>query len=120
MKGHVTWFVREFPQMFALDFTISRGWGNGYVSVPKGHPWHGKSYDDLMYDYDIDIHGGLTFAQTSPNWSEEHGFNEEDWVIGFDTAHWGDSISIWPQESVEDETIKLYEMAVSVSDGPGL
>ncbi len=30
----------------------------GYVGVPPGHPWHGKSYDDV----DVRVHGGLTYA----------------------------------------------------------
>ena len=32
----------------------------GYVGVPKGHPDHGKDYDAV----DVDVHGGLTFADT--------------------------------------------------------
>ena len=48
---------------------------NGYATVPAGHPWTGKNYDDI----DVDIHGGLTFGR--------------DGWIGFDTAHLGD---IWP------------------------
>ncbi len=30
----------------------------GYVGVPPGHPWHGKSYDDV----EASVHGGLTYA----------------------------------------------------------
>jgi hypothetical protein len=32
----------------------------GYVGVPEGHPCHGKGYDDV----DVDVHGGLTFADS--------------------------------------------------------
>lgn len=30
----------------------------GYVGVPPGHPFHGQHYDKP----DVDVHGGLTFA----------------------------------------------------------
>lgn len=30
----------------------------GYVGVPPGHPAHGKDYDSV----DVEVHGGLTFA----------------------------------------------------------
>lgn len=49
---------------------------NGYVRVPDDHPLHGLDYDELD---DIDVHGGVSFA-------------DGDW-IGFDTAHFGD---YWP------------------------
>lgn len=48
---------------------------NGYVHIPKGHPWDGLDYDDI----DVDVHGGLTYARNG-------------W-IGFDTLHSGD---YWP------------------------
>ena len=39
----------------------SAGYANGYVAIPKEHPLYGISYDDV----DIDVHGGLTFAEKS-------------------------------------------------------
>ena len=48
----------------------------GYCKIPENHSWFEKSYDDI----DVDIHGGLTFAQ-----KEEDGY----W-IGFDCSHYGD------------------------------
>lgn len=49
---------------------------NGYVYVPKGNLYYGKGYEDIP----IICHGGLTYA-------EQDG---DDWVIGFDTHHYGD------------------------------
>lgn len=102
------WFVREFPPIFALDFTLSRGWGNGYVALPKGHPWYGMDYNEIP----VDIHGGLTFSQLASNWAEDHDFDPESWVIGFDTAHYGDNITVWPKERVEEEAINLFNLAL--------
>jgi hypothetical protein len=45
----------------------------GYVGLPKGHKYYGKHYSKI----DVDVHGGLTYAE------KDDGF----WVIGFDCAH---------------------------------
>lgn len=52
---------------------------NGYVGLKRGHPYYRKSSDDI----DVDVHGGLTFAQIGEgiNWSKGY------WWIGFDTGH---------------------------------
>jgi hypothetical protein len=48
----------------------------GYVGIPKGHKYYGKDY----YHINVDVHGGLTYA------NKDDGY----WVIGFDCAHSGD------------------------------
>jgi len=88
----------------------------GYVAIPKSHPWFGKDYSDkvsvpkevisretnidkigvlnlLCADEPtedtceivlaVDVHGGITYA-------EPEG---EQWVFGFDCAHFGDALS---------------------------
>lgn len=68
----------------------------GYVGVPPGHPWHGKDYDDL---YDIQVHGGLTYANSCDEEIEdgwgichipEPGRPADVWWLGFDCAHYMD------------------------------
>lgn len=52
----------------------------GYVSVPKGHPWHGLNLDALerLEDMErLDVHGGVTYAAA----------DGEFWCIGFDGGH---------------------------------
>jgi hypothetical protein len=89
----------------------SHGWGNGYVIIPKGHPDHGKDYDDI----EVDVHGGLTFSKALEDlkdWPCGDAIGEAEeggWVVGFDTAHSGDTIENWPKEEVEKETIRLME-----------
>lgn len=34
--------------------TMEHGWGNGYVALPKEHPFNGVHYDSIP----VDIHGG--------------------------------------------------------------
>jgi hypothetical protein len=61
----------------------------GYVGVPPGHPWHGKSYEDLESST-IQVHGGVTYA--SPCQGEvchvaAPGEPDDVWWLGFDCAH---------------------------------
>ena len=48
---------------------------NGYVAIPKGHRVWGKGYDDV----DVEVHGGLTYADVDMATGE--------WVFGFDCNH---------------------------------
>lgn len=85
---------------------LPHGWGNGYVVVPKTHFAHGMSYyalEDLLPD--LAVHGGLTYAASASHFkSTGHDLNSEDWVFGFDTCHYMDSLERWPKEAVEKET----------------
>lgn len=66
----------------------------GYIGVPKSHIHYGADYDDI----DVDVHGGLTFADKCVEVGKEHGIchivedGEDDdiWWLGFDCAHWHD------------------------------
>lgn len=64
----------------------------GYVGVAFGHPWHGKEYDTP----DVEVHGGLTFADRCAKGADEaeHICHKPDagepadvWWFGFDCAH---------------------------------
>jgi hypothetical protein len=92
----------------------NHGWGNGYVLIPKGHPMHGKHYDDI----DVDVHGGLTFSEKAEDCKGWQSIEPEDmdcWVVGFDTAHWNDSVFNWPKEKVLHETQDLARQLEAMS-----
>jgi hypothetical protein len=65
----------------------------GYVGVPEGHPAFGKDYDDV----DVDVHGGLTFADECNENADNpasavchvpfEGRPDHVWWLGFDCAH---------------------------------
>ena len=91
----------------------------GYVGVPPSHPLHGKGYDQCYgEDWDLDVHGGLTFADSCAETEEEDkhichkdGICEDVWWLGFDCAHSGDlspkyherySELAWPGETYKD------------------
>ena len=90
-------------------FTVTLfGWGNGYVVIPKGHPAHNINYGEIF----VDVHGGLTFSNNVDSLNKED-FPELTnemagcWVVGFDTAHFGDNLENWTKERVIDETNDL-------------
>jgi hypothetical protein len=45
----------------------------GYIALPKGHVWYGRSLDLLCR-----VHGGITFGEER---------DDSKWVIGFDCNH---------------------------------
>src|SRR5262245_29921583 len=75
-------------------------WGHwcGYVGVPPGHPYHGKPTSDLQ---DLNVHGGLTYADRCMQPNESHpdveatgichvpgpGEPHDVWWLGFDCHH---------------------------------
>jgi hypothetical protein len=63
----------------------------GYVGVPPSHPAHGKGYDDI----DVDVHGGLTYADHCQAegpicHTPEPGQPDHLYWFGFDCGHAGD------------------------------
>lgn len=101
-------FIRENTWLLGMD----RGFGNGYVLIPKGHPMHGKHYDDIP----VDVHGGLTFSQlVNDKMIKEWELEESDkgaWCVGFDTAHYQDNNTNWPEQRVLEETERLKEQLI--------
>lgn len=104
------WLVNESDWM---SYEIERGWGNGYVIMQKSHPWFLIPYSDICYNMYFNVHGGLTYGEVIDEkvlkyWS---GLTKEDigcYMIGFDTAHYGDTIHKWPKEAVIKETKELF------------
>jgi hypothetical protein len=67
---------------------VSGSWC-GYVAVPPGHPWHGKSWhgDDFP---EIEVHGGVTFSGACEGdvcHKPEPGEPDDVWWQGFDCNH---------------------------------
>lgn len=86
---------------FPAGYGIDHGWGNGYVHIPEGHPWFGKECEHI----DVDIHGGLTFSE----------MKDDMWVIGFDTCHYMDTVSLWPKWRVQQEADNLLQQVINAS-----
>lgn len=104
---------------------IEVGQYNGYVAVPPGHPLSGVDYNDPRLA-EIDVHGGLTFADTvgvlpaermeavRPNAEPPSDW----WAFGFDTCHSGDTPEKWNRGTVEAETrilqVQLEALAAAI------
>jgi hypothetical protein len=99
--------------------SFERGWGNGYLVFKKGHPLYKKEYDEInsneSYPY---AHGSWTFSTLHSSLSKKFNesvffdgqpfsFEEDDWIIGFDTAHLDDSEINWPKDAVISHTKEL-------------
>ena len=78
----------------------------GYVGVEETHPAFGQGYDDV----DVDVHGGLTFAdrcQEGPIEKQpelichipDAGESDNIWWLGFDCAHANDLMPGYPTYS---------------------
>lgn len=79
------------------------GFGNGYVHLPPDHCWYNKGYyklNNIFENYHYYVHGGLTMSTLDEQ--------TNDWVIGFDTMHYGDNLKNWNEEAVKRETIRLF------------
>lgn len=88
----------------------------GYVAVNSDHPLYGLDYDSV----DVDVHGGLTYADKCQETSSEAegichvpepGQPEDVWWFGFDCVHGGDVAPYMlkfdlPRYASETETYK--------------
>lgn len=62
----------------------------GYVGVPKGHKLYGADYDEAHEKIEINVHGGLTYANKCQHFichNPEEGKHDDVWWFGFDCAH---------------------------------
>lgn len=102
----LTYFIKEFK----LDgYSYPQWWGNWYVLLPKWHKYYWVDYDDI----DVDVHWWLTFWEFVydtkwfiPEWVE---YNEDDYIVWFDTKHYNSDPLIFTEEWVLAETKKLVE-----------
>lgn len=113
-------------------FKYECGWGNGYVLIPKGHKFYGLEYDDI----DVNVHGGLTYSGIYLGWIEKYEEDGNDyeldinlkkkidkngyeflmdyWVLGFDTAHYGDNLINCTKNYVLAQTKLLFDECLDV------
>jgi len=101
------------------DTIYDRGWGNGYVKIPKGNILHGLSYHAIHQVLpELDVHGGLTFSRNAfeLDWEEVNQEHEAfSWVVGFDTSHCYDSAENFTENMVWAETVRLEQQLTSMS-----
>lgn len=119
-------------KFYLPGYEFEHGTHNGYVAVPPGNKYHGRSVEDME---DFKVHGGITFSEpaTYPDVMNGRKINEKYvgkrnailekakfitdnteigddwWIFGFDTAHWGDNKYDWDRQAVIEETLSLMK-----------
>ena len=83
----------------------------GYVKIPSNHHFYQKNYNWIDDNYDIEVHGGLTFSEEKVG-----SFSENGWYIGFDCAHYGDTLETCTKEYVESQCKKLINQIKSLEE----
>lgn len=93
---------------------FKRGYGNGYVVIPKGFPLHGLHYDDFY----IEVHGGLTFSSPASRLIDLEYIDpvedKDSWVFGFDTAHLYSHKLFKDRKSVQEELNRLVDRILNL------
>lgn len=81
----------------------------GYILLPEDHPLYGIEDCNDEHLCDLDVHGGITYADGK--------------IIGFDTLHLGDYNPIlgsgnrkWPLSLVVKEASSLAEQVAELAD----
>lgn len=111
--GYYTNFFRELSE----EVPISNDWYNGYVILPDDHELVDKFYRDFEKEYDIEVHGGITFSDYLSEIMELENMDFEDgYVLGFDCNHAGDNSINCNQEYVENECKKLIDQLINLDD----
>jgi hypothetical protein len=98
-REEITIIIQPVMRLPMLD----RGLFNGYIIIPPGHPWHGMDYVEI----DASVHGGLTYAAAE---------GDDGWMIGFDTAHYGDTAENWPVGRVAEQCHLLMIQALDAAE----
>ena len=97
------------------EWLFDRGVASGYIVLPHDHLLAklGCDYEVFNATIDFPVHGGFTFAEyaeevlTNREWCAEAnlhllGLHPKDLIIGFDTAHCGDTLDNWTTTQVEE------------------
>ena len=91
-------------------------WYCGYVKIPENNNLYELGYSCNMpylgYENEriescFDVHGGITFAGKNSDLNN-------DWVLGFDCAHYGDNPIIQDADYTEKECKKLIDQIVAL------
>lgn len=94
---------------------MSTNWYNGYVILPDYHELVDKFYGDFEKDYDLEVHGGITFSDYLSKIMDLENMDLEDgYVLGFDCNHVGDNPKDCNQEYVENECKKLIDQLINL------
>ena len=108
-KGYKIYVVKityEVP-LFWYDMTDNRTYFNGYIVLPENSKFYGKEYNFI--NEEIEVHGGFTFAD----------FVENEYEIGFDTAHYFDNITTQNVDFVLEQLKQAVDQIIESENKKG-
>jgi hypothetical protein len=86
------------------------GVANGYVALHPYHPCYKMGYDSIYQHFDIDVHGGLTYADWGGHlYKPSVEVPAKWWVVGFDTMHGSDLTGFLPGIGTYNEILRGHE-----------
>lgn len=94
---------------YNLKYSIG-GYGNGYVVIPKDHPFVLYYQEWDQSDFILNVHGGVTYFSKAEkcNFVPSNIYlSKEDYIVGFDTYHYTDTIENCSESMVLVETLFL-------------
>jgi len=117
VKSHLRDHLLKAYTKAGIASPLDVGWGNGYVVIPKDHPWFNVE-EHLM---PVNVNGGITFSsiinlEMLEIWKELDEQDIGDYLIGFDTGHYNDTFKKWPKKRVIQETIELERQIRSLGE----
>jgi hypothetical protein len=108
LKPQLNKELKAIQDKLQMSSLFDRGWGNGYVAVPRGHPWYRRDYNDLH----VEASGGMTFSDFGKHLGSCPEHLQNHWVVGFDTGHAWNTSENSDKKMVIAETIELYGRAL--------
>lgn len=102
-------FLRTVDISFLNRANIG-GYGCGYVIIPKDHPFVLYYQEWDQSDFILDVHGGITYFSKVENCSfipSTIDSSKEDYIVGFDTFHYKDTLQNCSESMVLVETLFL-------------
>lgn len=82
------------------DLTRNTTYYNGYIVIPKNSKFYDRNYNFI--NSEVEIHGGFTFAD----------YVGDNYVIGFDTAHYFDDRTTQNVEFVINELRQAVDQII--------
>ena len=90
----------------AADVSLTRGWHTAYIILPR------KAMEALGFpldkpgltETDIPVHGGCTYSEP---YLEDCQVADDEWVLGWDYNHYGDTIEEYDQDVVREDVREL-------------
>jgi hypothetical protein len=81
----------------------------GYVGVLKTHIIYGIPYDNI----NVSVHGGLTFG--APGKDNDFLDGKDTYWVGFDCAHYNDTLNNWSLQKTIEETNDLAQQLSEIN-----